>query len=67
MTTPVLIALDDIQWADRLTLSCLRLMPLRLAGSPIVWVLSVRAGDRSLVEARETLTRDLVRVEELAL
>jgi DNA-binding CsgD family transcriptional regulator len=67
MTTPVLIALDDIQWADRLTFSCLRLMPARLAGSPIVWVFSVRAGDRSLVEVRETLTRDLVRVEELPL
>ena len=39
----------------------------RLAGSPIVWALSVRVGDRSLVEVRETLARDLVRVEELAL
>jgi DNA-binding CsgD family transcriptional regulator len=67
MKTPILIALDDIQWADRLTLSCLRLMPARLAGSPIVWALSVRADDRSLLEVRETLTRDLVRVEELAL
>ena len=67
MRTPILIALDDIQWADRLTLSCLRMMPARLAGSPIVWALSVRAEDRSLADVRETLTRDLVRVEELPL
>ncbi len=67
MRTPILIALDDIQWADRLTLSCLRMMPARLAGSPIVWALSVRSEDRSLADVRETLTRDLVRVEELPL
>jgi DNA-binding CsgD family transcriptional regulator len=67
MRTPILIALDDIQWADRLTFSCLRLMPARLAGSPIVWALSVRDGTRALADVRETLTRDLVRVEELRL
>ena len=33
---PLLIALDDVQWADRLTLSCLRIMPPRLAGLPVV-------------------------------
>jgi DNA-binding CsgD family transcriptional regulator len=67
MQTPILIALDDIQWADRLTRSCLRLMPARLAGSPIVWAVSVRTVDRSLTDAREMLARDLVRVEELRL
>ena len=67
MRTPILIALDDIQWADRLTLSCLRMMPARLAGSPIVWALSVRSEDRSLADVRVELTRDLVRVEELPL
>ncbi len=67
MRTPVLIALDDIQWADRLTLSCLRLMPARLTGSPIVWALSARADGRPLADIRETLVRDLVRVEELPL
>ena len=67
METPILIALDDIQWADRLTRSCLRLMPARLAGSPIVWALSVRTVDRSLTDAREMLARDLARVEELHL
>jgi DNA-binding CsgD family transcriptional regulator len=67
MQTPILIALDDVQWADRLTRSCLRLMPGRLAGSPIVWALSVRTLDRSLTDAHEMLSRDLVRVEELGL
>ena len=67
MNTPILIALDDVQWADRLTFSCLRLMPARLAGSPIVWALSVRDSTRALAGVRETLARDLVRVEELCL
>jgi DNA-binding CsgD family transcriptional regulator/tetratricopeptide (TPR) repeat protein len=67
MQTPVLIALDDVQWADRLTLSCLRLMPARLVGSPIVWALSVRADTRSLADVRATLVRDLEHVEELRL
>jgi DNA-binding CsgD family transcriptional regulator/PII-like signaling protein len=39
---PLLIALDDVQWADRLTLSCLRIMPPRLAGMPIVWAIASR-------------------------
>ena len=39
---PLLIALDDVQWADRLTLSCLRIMPPRLAGLPIVWAIASR-------------------------
>ena len=40
---PVVIAIDDAHWADRLTLasrygSC----PARLAGSPVTWVLAAR-------------------------
>lgn len=40
---PVLIAIDDVQWADRLTRFALRVLPARLAGSPVVWVLASRA------------------------
>lgn len=40
---PVLIAIDDLQWADRLTGFALRALPGRLAGSPVVWLLSTRS------------------------
>lgn len=40
--TPVLIAIDDVQWADRLTRFALRVLPPRLAGSPVVWVVTSR-------------------------
>jgi DNA-binding CsgD family transcriptional regulator len=40
--SPVLIAIDDVQWADRLSLFALRLLPARLAGSPVVWLLASR-------------------------
>lgn len=39
---PVLIAIDDVQWADRLTRFALRVLPARLAGSPVVWVVASR-------------------------
>lgn len=39
---PLLICVDDLQWADPLTLFALRLLPGRLAGSPVVWLLASR-------------------------
>lgn len=39
---PVLVALDDVQWADRLSRFLLRVLPGRLAGSPVVWVVASR-------------------------
>jgi DNA-binding CsgD family transcriptional regulator/tetratricopeptide (TPR) repeat protein len=39
---PVLIAIDDVQWADRLTRFALRVLPARLAGSPVVWAVASR-------------------------
>jgi DNA-binding CsgD family transcriptional regulator len=41
-TAPVLIAIDDVQWADRLTRFALRVLPARLSGSPVVWVVATR-------------------------
>lgn len=45
--SPVLIAIDDLQWADRLTRFALRVLPARLAGAPVVWAVTHRraAGD----------------------
>jgi DNA-binding CsgD family transcriptional regulator len=42
MSAPVLIAIDDVQWADRLTRFALRALPARLSGSPVVWAVTSR-------------------------
>ncbi|GIF23034.1 DNA-binding CsgD family transcriptional regulator [Actinoplanes tereljensis] len=39
---PVLIGLDDVQWTDPLTRFALRVLPARLADSPVVWLLASR-------------------------
>ncbi|POX46723.1 LuxR family transcriptional regulator [Streptomyces sp. Ru72] len=43
-SVPVLIALDDVQWADPLSLFALKQLPARLRSSPVLWLLSVRQG-----------------------
>jgi DNA-binding NarL/FixJ family response regulator len=40
---PVLVLVDDAQWADPATLFALRTLPGRLAASRILWVLAVRS------------------------
>jgi DNA-binding CsgD family transcriptional regulator len=42
LSASVLIAIDDVQWADRLTQFALRVLPARLAGSPVVWMVTSR-------------------------
>ena len=39
---PVLVALDDLQWADPLTLVAVRSLAGRLADEPVMWLLSRR-------------------------
>ncbi|MBB3603306.1 DNA-binding CsgD family transcriptional regulator/RecA/RadA recombinase [Mycolicibacterium sp. BK556] len=41
--TPVLIVIDDAQWADQVTQFALDTLPGRLAGSPVVWLIASRA------------------------
>src|SRR5712691_2470611 len=41
---PVLICLDDLQWADAGTLEALRVLPARLGDVPIVWIAAYRTG-----------------------
>lgn len=43
---PVLITLDDVQWADVTTIAALRALPTWLAEYPIGWVLLRRMGAR---------------------
>ncbi|WP_431331302.1 helix-turn-helix transcriptional regulator [Streptomyces sp. IPPR8] len=39
---PVLIGLDDVQWADPLSRFALRQLPVRLRTSPVLWLLAGR-------------------------
>jgi DNA-binding CsgD family transcriptional regulator len=41
-SVPVLIALDDVQWADSLSLFALKQLPTRLRTSPVLWMLTGR-------------------------
>ncbi|WP_225823532.1 ATP-binding protein [Streptomyces naphthomycinicus] len=41
---PVLIALDDAQWADPLSRFALNQLPKRLRTSPVLWILTERRG-----------------------
>ena len=39
---PLLISIDDAQWADSGTIAALRTLPMRLMGLPIAWVIALR-------------------------
>lgn len=41
---PVMIALDDVQWADPLSRFALKQLPTRLRPSPVLWMLTGRQG-----------------------
>jgi DNA-binding CsgD family transcriptional regulator len=55
---PVLITLDDMQWADSLTLVAVRALTERLATSPVMWLLSRRPWPS--LPTLDTLIFDLV-------
>lgn len=65
LRSPVLISIDDVQWADAATLAALGTLPRYLAPHRILWLLAVRSGELSQA-ARATLTRleaaDAVRI-----
>jgi DNA-binding CsgD family transcriptional regulator len=68
---PVLIAIDDVQWLDDLSAYAMRAMPGRLAGFPIVWVVSsrVESGSRFddiVVSAARELTTLRLKLEPLS-
>ena len=42
LASPLLICVDDVQWADSGTAAALRTLPGQLAGLPIAWVIAVR-------------------------
>ncbi len=41
---PMLVCLDDLQWADAGTVEALRVLPVRLGGVPIIWIAAYRTG-----------------------
>jgi DNA-binding CsgD family transcriptional regulator len=47
MDAPMLVCLDDLQWADAGTAAALRTLPARLASVPIGWILARRPSDGS--------------------
>jgi DNA-binding CsgD family transcriptional regulator len=51
---PLLITLDDAQWADAGTAAGLRFLPARLPDAPIMWLIASRP-DEGSAEVRETL------------
>jgi DNA-binding CsgD family transcriptional regulator len=57
LKTPVLICLDDLQWADSGTAAALRALPGRLSTVPVGWVVALRpdSGSPPLVGAIDYL------------
>ncbi|MGH3252647.1 MAG: ATP-binding protein, partial [Trebonia sp.] len=47
LSAPVLIAMDDVQWADEATLAALVTLPRQLATHRIMWLLAARSGELS--------------------
>jgi DNA-binding CsgD family transcriptional regulator len=59
----LLIAVDDVQWADRVSRYALRALISRLVGVPVVWVLATRSDDIGL----NVCAADSVEVEHIRL
>jgi DNA-binding CsgD family transcriptional regulator/tetratricopeptide (TPR) repeat protein len=57
LESPLLISIDDSQWADGGTVAALRTLPMRLMGLPIAWVIALRPPREAtpLVRALERL------------
>jgi ATP/maltotriose-dependent transcriptional regulator MalT len=60
---PLLIAVDDTQWADRVTRFVMRTVISRLVGLPVVWLLASRDDDTG----RDLMRYDPVRVDQVPL
>jgi DNA-binding CsgD family transcriptional regulator len=62
----MMIAVDDVQWADRLSRYALRSLISRLAGRPVVWVLASRFDAAGLtVSAADTVGVEHIRLAPL--
>ena len=50
LRAPVLVSLDDVQWADPATLTALGSLTRQLAAHRILWLLAVRSGELGATE-----------------
>jgi DNA-binding CsgD family transcriptional regulator len=63
----LLIAVDDVQWADRVSRYALRALISRLVGIPVVWVLASRSDDVGLAaSAADSVDVEHIRLGPLA-
>ena len=60
LESPLLIAIDDVHWADGGTTAAIRTLPMRLMGLPIAWVIALRPPREAtpLVHALEQLRHE---------
>ena len=60
LEAPLLVCLDDLQWADSGTAAALRVLPARLATVPVAWVIASRPsrGSPEIRSAMDRLERD---------
>src|SRR5207244_4238089 len=60
LESPLLISIDDAQWADGGTAAAIRTLPMRLMGLPIAWVIALRPPRDAtpLVQALEQLKQE---------
>jgi hypothetical protein len=49
---PMLICLDDLQWADAGTAEALRVLPVRLGAVPVIWIAAYRTSQASALLLR---------------
>ncbi len=60
LEAPIMISIDDVQWADSGTAAALRTLSTQLAGFPIAWIIAVRPsqGSAELASTLELLKRN---------
>jgi predicted ATPase len=60
LEAPIMISIDDVQWADSGTAAALRTLSAQLSGFPIAWVIAARPsqGSLELVSTLELLKRN---------
>ena len=59
LEAPIVVAIDDVHWADSGTAAALRTLPIRFSGLPIAWILAVRppTGSTPMTRALDALQR----------
>jgi DNA-binding CsgD family transcriptional regulator len=64
---PILIGIDDVQWADRLTRFALRTLPSRLSDFPILWVIASRLSSPRVADEIIAAAEDSIDIRQVSL